>query len=471
MPFSGPDQTVVAGTSFYGIGFASKSADPFITCKEESRGGGMIKKKFFWLNIVWRWEYIFAIFFLFVCGFLGGVTRRGEPVDAPALLPSAIAGKTIIIDAGHGGFDPGAVGRSGLEEKAVTLDIAKRLKRYFSRVGVYVIMTREKDQDYSTMHEEGALTKKRRDLLYRVRMANESKADLLLSIHVNSFPQSIWSGAQCFYDSKTPESKRLAEAIQNSLVTRLGPNRRKAQSADYLLLKATKIPSVTVEVGFISNPREEELLADAEYREKLAESIFYGTAAYLTQEARPAAAMATKPNGDGGETLTAKVYPELTFPTLEPGTACLYFANPNNEDLGFTPELRTLSELAGTSKLKKAQVILEELAKGPGEGSALLPCLPGGDWVQGLQVEGTRAVIDVPSELGAFINGGGASELLAIYSLVNTLAVNLNLKEVTILVDGVKNATLGGHFLLGDAIKPRPELGPVGAETVVGTGY
>ncbi|NLM36876.1 MAG: hypothetical protein GX202_01970, partial [Firmicutes bacterium] len=163
--------------------FASKSATPFIICKEESRGGGMVtKKKFFWLTIVWRREYLFAIIFLFVCGFFGGLTRRDEPVDAPSLLPSAIAGKTIIIDAGHGGFDPGAVGRSGLEEKMVTLDIAKRLKRYFSRVGVYVIMTREKDMDYSAMPEAGALTKKRRDLLYRVRMANESRADLLISI-------------------------------------------------------------------------------------------------------------------------------------------------------------------------------------------------------------------------------------------------------------------------------------------------
>ena len=93
--------------------------------------------------------------------------------------------------------------------------------------------------------------------------------------------------------------------------------------------------------------------------------------------------MATKPNGDGGETLTAKVYPELTFPTLEPGTACLYFANPNNEDLGFTPELRTLSELAGTSKLK-AQVILEELAKGPGEGKCAFTLFAGGRLGAGL---------------------------------------------------------------------------------------
>ena len=223
-------------------------------------------------------------------GFLYGWISERQTVKTTKLLPSAISGKTIVIDAGHGGIDPGAVGRSGLEEKEITLDVAKRLKRYFSRVGVYVVMTRETDLDYSGENGDRRLTKKRRDILHRVKIANECGADLLLSIHVNSFPQSIWSGAQCFYDRKTPESKLLAVAIQKSLAERLGPNRRKAQQADYLILQATTMPAVTVEVGFISNPREEELLADEEYREKLAEAIFYGAAEYLTaqkSEAQP----------------------------------------------------------------------------------------------------------------------------------------------------------------------------------------
>jgi N-acetylmuramoyl-L-alanine amidase len=415
------------------------------------------KKKFFWLNIVWRHEYFLAIIFLLAFGFFYGWTKEGRPTTGPQLLPAAISGKTIVIDAGHGGFDPGAVGRSGLEEKAITLDVAKRLKRYFSRVGVYVVMTREQDIDYSQSHETGELTKKRRDLLHRVGMANGSKADLLLSIHVNSFPQSIWSGAQCFYDRKEPESKRLAQAIQNALVTRLGPNRRKAKSADYLILKASTMPSVTVEVGFISNPREEEALADPEYREKLAEAIFYGTAEFLTAQASGAAPTST-------HSLTGKVYPEMTFPTMDPGMVCLFFAAPNNEDLNFSPEMREIPELAGESRLKKGRVILEELARGPGEGSALLPCLPGGDWVRSLRLEGERAVIDVQAELGTFINGGGASELMAIYSLVNTLALNLDLKEVTILVDGMDCSTLGGHFLFDEPVLPRPDLDPAAEE-------
>jgi N-acetylmuramoyl-L-alanine amidase len=409
------------------------------------------KKKFFWLNIVWRQEYFLAIIFLLCLGFCYGWSRQGRPVDGVQLLPAAISGKTIVLDAGHGGFDPGAVGRSGLEEKVITLDLAKRLKRYLSRAGVYVVMTREADLDYSQSHETGALTKKRRDLLQRVEIANKSKADLLLSIHVNSFPQSIWSGAQCFYDSKEPESKRLAQAIQNALVTRLGPNRRKAKSADYLMLKASAMPSVTVEVGFISNPREEQALADPEYREKLAEAIFYGTVEFLT-------AKASKVAPTSAHSFSSKVYPDLTFPPLDPGMVCLFFATPNNEDLNFATELREIPELAGESRLKKGRAILAELARGPGAGSALLPCLPGGDWVRSLRLEGERAVLDVHAGLGAFINGGGASELMAIYSLVNTLGVNLDLKEVTVLVDGVDCLTLGGHFLFDEPLSPRPDL-------------
>ena len=287
------------------------------------------RKRIYIINLVWKTEYTYGILIFMLLGFLYGWTSERQTVKTTKLLPSAISGKKIVIDAGHGGIDPGAVGRSGLEEKEITLDVAKRLKRYFSRVGVYVVMTREADLDYSGENGDRRLTKKRRDLLHRVKIANESEADLLLSIHVNSFPQSIWSGAQCFYDGKLPESKLLAVAIQKSLAERLGPNRRKAQQAEYLLLKATTMPAVTVEVGFISNPREEELLADAEYREKLAEAIFYGTAEYLT-----ALETAARP------VLTSKVYPELSFPSVLPGTVCLYYATPNNEDLAFKPEVR-----------------------------------------------------------------------------------------------------------------------------------
>ena len=416
----------------------------------------MVDKKFFIVNIVFQKKYFFLILVLLVLGFFYGWLKFEKKVPTTTLLPSAISGKTIVIDAGHGGRDPGAIGRTGLREKDVNLDIAIRLKKYFSRVGVYVIMTREEDLDYGGENGPSNLSKKRRDLVYRVKMANESKADLLLSIHVNSFPQSIWSGAQCFYDSKNPKSKLLAEAIQRSLVTKLGPNRRKAKSADYMILKNTKMPSVTVEVGFISNPREEEFLANDEYREKLAEAIFYGTAEYLSvqlTEDNPVIA---------GKSQRGKVYPEPPPPQLPPGTAQLFFATPNNEDLEFCLEEREVIGLEKGKNLESGKKLLEELLRGPGEGSALLPCLPPGNWIRSIRLEGKTAIIDLSSELGKIIDGGGASELMAIYSLVNTIAVNLDLEEVIILVDGEKSSTLGGHFLLDEPLTPRPELADIG---------
>ncbi|HBG17513.1 MAG TPA: hypothetical protein DDW93_12075, partial [Firmicutes bacterium] len=124
-----------------------------------------VNKKFFVLNIVWRKEYLLGALILIVYGFLYGLTSSNKLIKTTNLLPSAISGKTIVIDAGHGGGDPGAIGRTGLKEKDITLDLAKRLKRYFSRVGVYVVMIRELDLDYSGENGTSYLTKKRRDLL------------------------------------------------------------------------------------------------------------------------------------------------------------------------------------------------------------------------------------------------------------------------------------------------------------------
>lgn len=102
---------------------------------------------------------------------------------------------------------------------------------------------------------------KERDLWERVRLANKQDGDVYISIHVNSFPQSIWSGAQTFYQEGEEESKRLAVAVQTQLALRLGPNRRKAKAADYRVLRSTKMPAVIVEVGFISNPGRSSYLA------------------------------------------------------------------------------------------------------------------------------------------------------------------------------------------------------------------
>jgi N-acetylmuramoyl-L-alanine amidase len=196
--------------------------------------------------------------------------------------PALISGKKIVLDAGHGGRDPGAKSRTGLQEKDLNLDIALRLKKYFSRVGVYCIMIRETDCDHSNEGEQLS-HKQRQDLINRTRIANENDADLYLSIHANSFPQTQYRGAQTFYDPDSPAAQGLAEAIQGELVRRLGPNRRRAKPGDFRVLNDSRMPAVTIEVGFLSNPEEAALLATPAYREKVAEAIFWGVVGYLSR--------------------------------------------------------------------------------------------------------------------------------------------------------------------------------------------
>ncbi len=219
---------------------------------------------------------------LFCIGF--GFWLLNQPAIWTSIpLASFISGRIVAIDAGHGGGDPGAKTKSGLAEKHLNLDVALRLKKYLSRVGVYCIMIRETDIDY---FEAANGTKKQRDLNHRVHIANESKADIFISIHANSFPQIIYHGAQTFFNKESPHSKKLAEAIQAQLVRRLGPNHRKAKSGDYRILNFTKMPGVIVEIGFLSNEAEAKLLATESYREKLAAAIYFGIIDYFCNNAQ-----------------------------------------------------------------------------------------------------------------------------------------------------------------------------------------
>ncbi len=386
-----------------------------------------------------------AVFLLLGMGF-----ARYGAVWTTAPPSYAVAGKTVVIDAGHGGRDPGAVGRSGLTEKEITLDLALRLRRMFSRVGARVVLTRETDVDYGDQGDPASGTRKSRDIAYRVQKANESKADLLLSIHVNSFPQAVWSGAQCFYDTVHSDSKQLAVCIQDELAARLGPNRRRPLAADYKILTATVMPSVTVEVGFISNPREEKLLAEEKYRERLAEAIFAGTVNFLVQKQKRAGFLPVD------RELPVSAPGKFTAPPE--GIFHLYFGAPDNKDMALWVEEREFPPGTGTTPLSRARLILEELFSGPGERSVLLPPVPPGAWLREIRLDGTAAIVDLDESLVTAVNGGGAAELLAVYAIVNTLAANLPVEEITLLVAGEEERTLGGHLFFDQPLVPRADL-------------
>jgi len=212
--------------------------------------------------------------FLFVV--LCGVIAFSENAAQQPVLAYGIASKIIVVDPGHGGFDPGAW-RGSLLEKDITLQISKKLQAYLSEAGAVVILLREKDEDLAPAPFKGSVReRKRSDLAARVESANKSKADIYVSIHTNADTSPRWSGAQTFYNSKSDASKILAEAIQEEFIRVLGNTKRKAKTGNYYIIDKTEMPAVIAEVGFISNPVEARLLSDDEYQERIAYAIFSG---------------------------------------------------------------------------------------------------------------------------------------------------------------------------------------------------
>ncbi len=186
--------------------------------------------------------------------------------------------KIIVIDAGHGGNDPGKVSNDGIQEKDINLSIAKYLKDYLCAQDYVVYITRNDDKG---LHDEGASNKKSSDMKNRIAFFNEKNADLVISIHQNSYPDSFQHGAQTFYYANSGESKRLATHIQNSLLKIDTSNTRKEKASDsYYILKKSSMPAVIVECGFLSNPEETAKLSDSNYQKKLAYAISLGVSAY-----------------------------------------------------------------------------------------------------------------------------------------------------------------------------------------------
>lgn len=187
---------------------------------------------------------------------------------------------TIVIDAGHGGVDPGKVGINGAYEKDVNLSIALKLKDILKKKKCNVIMTRESDEG---LYCEGDTNRKSADLKMRAEIMNQDEVDYIISIHQNSFAGESSHGAQVFYQSSSEVGKALAEELQNELVSSLDPeNHRQAKANDsYYLLKKTVKPIVIIECGFLSNREEADKLIQDEYQKQAAEAIAKGLFSYI----------------------------------------------------------------------------------------------------------------------------------------------------------------------------------------------
>lgn len=186
--------------------------------------------------------------------------------------------KTVIIDAGHGGWDPGKTGTLGENEKDINLKIALKLQAYLEQSGATVLITRIDDNSLAE--------KKRADLKERKALANDSDGDILISIHQNSFPSAKVKGAQVFYHNESEEGKRLAGKIQENMIGFADPenNRVIKPNTSYYILKNTTIPAAIVECGFLSNSGEEQKLNTDEYQEKVAWAIYMGIIDYFKED-------------------------------------------------------------------------------------------------------------------------------------------------------------------------------------------
>jgi len=191
--------------------------------------------------------------------------------------------KIIIIDPGHGGVDPGAVSRTGVTEDDINLRIALKLRKLIEQSGGVALMIREDDSGLYSDGRTKIRDKKNEDLRTRHELINSSGADIFISVHLNSFPQSQYYGAQSFYQKGDEEGKKIAELIQDELIEVIkNKNIRKAKSIDTVyILKNKKMPGALVECGFLSNSQEEKLLQEDKYQEKIAWSIFMGIMRYF----------------------------------------------------------------------------------------------------------------------------------------------------------------------------------------------
>lgn len=175
-----------------------------------------------------------------------------------------LLGKTIVLDAGHGGKDEGA--SSGqIKESKLNLILVKKLEKELISRGATVYLTREDDNDLSTT----TINRKKSDLYRRAEYINKISPDIYISLHLNSSPSPSWRGLQIFYTNNNKENKEIALSLTNYLKEKLSNTREAKKDSTYYMYKHIKSPGVLIEAGFISNPSDNYLLRDEKYQNKL----------------------------------------------------------------------------------------------------------------------------------------------------------------------------------------------------------
>jgi len=207
-------------------------------------------------------------------------TETPTGIDKDIKNLSGLNGKTIVIDAGHGGNDAGAIGPTGVMEKTVTLNVALELEKLLSAEGANVIMTRITDK---TVSPNGAAASDIEELQARCDVANDAKADIFISIHADSFTKPDAKGTTAYYygQAETADGKKLAESIRSALCEQIRTPSRGTKPCNFYVVRHCDMPATLIELAFISNPAEEQILSSEEGILKAAQGIFDGIEDYF----------------------------------------------------------------------------------------------------------------------------------------------------------------------------------------------
>lgn len=196
-----------------------------------------------------------------------------------------ITNKTIVLDAGHGLPDEGAVGFSGTTEQAINLSIVLKLQKLIEQSGANVVLTRSDENGIYSADSTSIRNKKISDIKNREYITDNSNGDVYISIHLNKYQDSKYSGWQTFYQTNNENSKKLATIVQEQLCKNIDESNKRVPMAikGVYLMEHIDITGIVVECGFISNPEEEQLLKEDSYQTKLAWGIYTGIQQYFQE--------------------------------------------------------------------------------------------------------------------------------------------------------------------------------------------
>lgn len=220
---------------------------------------------------------------IFAYAYEGTKINLDQEIQQTASTPTS--GKVVVIDAGHGVPDEGAQSSRGTTEAETNLKIALKLQNLLEQSGCTVVLTRSDENAIYDLDKNTLREKKISDIRNRVKIGNNSTADIFVSIHLNKIPQQQYWGWQCFYNSKNEKSINLAKSIQSNLNGSIQKeNKRVAMKLDTVyIMKHVEIPISIVECGFLSNPEEEQQLLEDDYQDRLAWGVFNGIIDYFNE--------------------------------------------------------------------------------------------------------------------------------------------------------------------------------------------